>query len=71
MAVTVGPGGIEEIAAEIDGALQRVKRPLVVGAGPAAHAPHTIADFADVPSRAAEAAVAHYWSPFGFSRILL
>src|SRR5712692_2265399 len=59
VAVTIDPGGIEEIAAKIHGALERVERFGVVGTGPASHSPHSVANLADVPSGAAEAAVAH------------
>src|SRR6266481_3833172 len=58
-AVAVGPCGVEEIAAEIDGALQSVKRFGVVGAGPAGESPHAITNFTDVPSGAAELAIVH------------
>jgi hypothetical protein len=59
MAVAVGPSGVEKIAAEIDGTLERRKRFRIFRAGPAGHAPHTITNFADVPSGAAESAVMH------------
>src|SRR5712691_10813939 len=59
VAVTIDPGGIEEIAAKIHGALERVEGFGVVGTGPAGHAPHSVANLADVPSGAAELAVAH------------
>jgi hypothetical protein len=59
VSIAVGPSGVEEIAAEIHGALERIERFFVVGTGPAAHAPHAVTNFADVPSGVAEAAVAH------------
>ena len=59
VAVTIDPGGIEEIAAKIHGAPERVERFGVVGTGPARHAPHSVANLADIPSGAAELAVAH------------
>ena len=59
VAVAVGPRGVKEIAAEIDGALEGRERFGVVRAGPAGHAPHAVANFADVPSGAAEAAIVH------------
>src|SRR5207253_4667268 len=57
--VAVGPGSVKEIAAEIDGALEGVERFVVVGAGPAGESPHAITNFTDVPSSAAELAIAH------------
>src|SRR5712692_2829156 len=59
VAVTIDPGGIEEIAAKIHGALERVEGFGVVGTGPSGHSPHSVANLADVPSGAAEAAIAH------------
>src|SRR5712692_8905244 len=58
-AVAVSPRGVEEIATEIDGALQGVERFGVVGAGPAGESPHAVTNFTDVPSGAAKAAVLH------------
>src|SRR5207245_704071 len=58
-AVAVGPRSVKEIAAEIDGALQRVKRFGVVGAGPAGESPHAITNFTHVPSGAAKLAIVH------------
>src|SRR5207302_11280543 len=57
--VPVSPGSVKEIAAEINGALERTERFLVIGAGPSSHAPHAVTNFADVPSGATKAAVAH------------
>src|SRR5262249_52330537 len=54
LAVAVGEGGVEEIAAERDGALERGQRLVVVRAGPAAHTPKAVADFGDRPSESAE-----------------
>jgi len=59
VAFAVGPGGVKEIAAKVHGALERIEGFGVVGTGPAAHAPHAVTNFADVPSGAAEAAIAH------------
>ena len=59
VAVAVGPGGVEEIAAEIDGALERIERLGVFRAGPAGDAPHAVANFTDVPSGLAKAAIVH------------
>src|SRR5882724_2435793 len=62
VAIAVNPSRIEEIAAKIDGTLERSERFGVVGAGPRAHAPHAIPDVADLPSGAAETAIVHgYW----------
>jgi len=58
-AVAVGPGGVEEIAAEIDGALEGVEGFGVVRAGPAGESPHAVTNFTDVPSGAAELAIVH------------
>ncbi len=58
-AVAVGPRGVKEIAAEIDGALQGVERFGIVGAGPAGESPHAVTNFTDVPSGAAELAIVH------------
>src|ERR1700687_2789815 len=57
--VTIGKRGVEKIAAKIDGALQRAERFGVFGAGPSGHAPHSVTNFADIPSGAAKAAVVH------------
>ena len=57
--VAVGPGGVEEVAAERDRPVERAQRLLVVGSGPAAHAPHAVADLGDLPAGAAERAIAH------------
>src|SRR5439155_25164422 len=58
-AVAVSPCSVKEIAAEIDGALEGVERFGVVGAGPAGESPHAVTNFTDVPSSAAELAIAH------------
>src|SRR5713101_6386066 len=58
-AVAVGPRGVKEITSEIDGALQGVERFSVVGAGPAGESPHAVTNFTDIPSGAAELAIAH------------
>jgi len=55
----VSPGGVKEIAAEIDGALQGVERFGVVGAGPAGESPHAVTNFTDVPSGAAKVTIVH------------
>src|ERR1700722_16051831 len=41
-AVPVGPGGVEEITAQIDGGFERAKRTRIVGAAPSAHAPQAV-----------------------------
>src|SRR6516165_9594832 len=56
--VAVGPGGVEEIAAKSDGTVEGTEGLGIVGAGPAGHTPHAVADFADLPVGAAESAVA-------------
>src|SRR5262249_18344275 len=45
LALAVGERGVEERAAELDGALERGNGLVVVRAGPAAHAPQAEADF--------------------------
>src|SRR5437870_10422858 len=55
----VGPCGIEKIATQIDGPLQRTKRLFVIGAAPTSHAPHPAADFTHEPVSAAKATIVH------------
>ena len=55
----VGVRGIEEVAPELDRAIERSSRLLIVRAGPPAHAPHAVADFGDLPARPAESAILH------------
>jgi hypothetical protein len=55
--LTVDPSGVEEVAAEFDGALERAQRLLVVRTRPAPHAPHAVADLADLPARAPETTI--------------
>ena len=55
----VGVCGVEEVAAELDGAIERSARLVIVGAGPAAHAPHAVADFGDLPVGTSKASIAH------------
>ena len=55
----VGVRGIEEIASQLDRAIERSSRFLVVRAGPPAHAPHAVAHFGDLPARSAESAITH------------
>src|SRR4030095_12181406 len=57
VAVAVGPGGVKEVAAEVDRTLERGERFRVVGAGTGSHAPNSLSDFADLPVGAAESAV--------------
>ena len=52
-AFAVGPGGVEEVAARVDGELQGIERLAVIGAAPAAHAPESVGDVADFESGAA------------------
>ena len=59
VAVAIGPGSVEEVAAEIDGTLERCERFFILRAGLTGESPHTITNFANVPSGAAEAAVVH------------
>src|SRR5690606_5424190 len=55
----VGPGRVEEVAAELDGPAQRLARLFVVRAFPLAHAPHAITDFAHLPAGSPESTVLH------------
>src|SRR6516162_3038087 len=57
--LAVGPGRVEEIAASGDCGVERVRRLLVVGAGPPAHAPHPVADFGHRPPEPAKGTRAH------------
>ena len=50
---------VEKIAAVIYGELQRLERLLVVRVRPTAHAPHAIADFAELPTGSSEGTVVH------------
>src|SRR4029077_5308607 len=59
VAVAIGPGGIEKVAAEIDGTLDRLERFFISRAGPSSESPHAVANFADIPSGASESAVVH------------
>ena len=57
--VAVGPGGVEEIAAEVDGQLQGFEGFLVVRASPIAHAPEADGHVADLKTRSPERAIFH------------
>src|SRR5262245_17023274 len=59
MPLAVGPCGVEEVAPEIDGALERIHRLVVARAAPAAHPPHPVTDFADAPPGPAERSMMH------------
>src|SRR5208282_1355861 len=59
LAVAIGPGRVEEVAAEIDGELQRFEGFAVVRAAPAAHAPEPVSDVAYGNSGAAKPAIFH------------
>src|SRR5215470_4850715 len=65
VAFAVRPCGVKEIAAEIDGALERGQRFRIVGPGPAAHAPHAVADFANLPAGSSEGAITQEEPPKG------
>src|SRR5262249_62061036 len=71
-AVTVDPGGVEEVAAERDRDLERAQRLVIVGARPPAHAPHAVADLRDLPPDPSERSIAHSASvqSFGNASIL-
>src|ERR1043166_6477949 len=57
VAVAIGPGGVKEIAAQIKRARERRERSSVVEPGPPRHAPHAVADFADLPAGSSESAI--------------
>src|ERR1700732_1492019 len=59
LALAVGPGGAEEVAAQIGSQLQRVQRLAVVGTAPSAHSPESVGHFADFKTGAAEFPVFH------------
>jgi hypothetical protein len=42
--VPISPGGVKEVAPELDGHVERFERLLVVRSRPAAHAPHAVAN---------------------------
>ena len=58
-ALAIGVGGVEEVAAPLDRAVQGPPRLLVVGAGPSGHAPHPVADLGDLPAQTSERSEAH------------
>ena len=57
--VSVGPGGVEEVAAQLDCAVQRAVRFLVLAPRPARHAPHAIADIRYLPACSSKRSIAH------------
>src|SRR5918993_1572292 len=57
---------IEEIAAELDRAIERSARLVIVRASPSAHTPHAIADFRHLPAKPAEPSVLHQRSILRF-----
>src|SRR5579883_3417137 len=57
--VPVCPRRIKKIDAAVDRKLQRTERLRIIAARPAAHSPHPIADFADVPSGAPKSPILH------------
>ncbi len=59
LAVSIGPGSVKEVAAQVDGFLQSIHRLLVFGATPATHAPESVADFADFKSSSAQFSISH------------
>ena len=59
MAVAVGPGSVEEVAAERNRSLERCRCLVVVRAGPAREAPHPIADLAHRPAQPPKTSILH------------
>src|SRR5262249_16743496 len=59
VAFAVDPGGVEEVAAKVHRALEGGEGFGVVGAGPCAHAPHAVAEFANLPVGPSKAAEVH------------
>ena len=58
-AVAVGVRGVEEVAPELDRGIEGLSRLRVLGAGPARHAPHAVADLGDPPAQTSEGSEAH------------
>src|SRR5690606_9023329 len=58
-ALAVGPRRVEEVAPQLDGAVERAQRLLIDGARPTAHTPHAVADLADLPAQSPESTVLH------------
>src|SRR5678816_1503830 len=57
--VAVGPRGVEEVAAQANRVVQCLACELVVRAGPACEAPHSVANLAHPPAESAEIPIAH------------
>src|SRR6202050_4107679 len=55
----VGPGGIEEIAAQVNGELESLQGLVIVRAGPSAHAPQAVGHVADLKVSAPQDSVFH------------
>ncbi len=58
--VAIRPRRVEEVAAEGHGAPQGLARLVVIGARPAAHPPHAVADVAHEPAEPSEAPEVHW-----------
>ena len=59
VALAIGEGGVEEVAAERHAAIERGEGPGVLRAGPPAHAPHPVADVRHLPPEPTERAIPH------------
>src|SRR5688572_649695 len=57
--VPIRPCRVEEVAAELDGSIERAQRFLVGAAGPSGHSPHPVPDFRDHPAGATETTIVH------------
>src|SRR6266851_1276533 len=68
---SVGPGSVEEIAARVDGELQRIEALFVVRAAPAAHAPQSVGNVADIETSSAQLAVFHEGFSLSMSSVSL
>src|SRR5262249_35694166 len=71
LSLPVRPRRVEEVAAERERAIDRAQRLLIVGAAPAAHAPHPVPDFRHCPARAAERSITHIQSSLMISHEII
>src|SRR5574337_1016919 len=50
VALAIGPSGVEEVHAQVHSLLKGSHRFVIIGAGPASHPPHPVADFTHFPA---------------------
>src|SRR5262249_58771487 len=60
---TVLPGGVKEVAAELERKPERLERTIVVGARPASDTPRPEADLGDLPAEPSESPFLHRLPP--------